>query len=294
MKDLALSPDESLPVYNRCAIHALAAAYLNLICQLTTVPAFCQHVHEVEDLEFLSDTFVWFTIICVNKRPLSSALQVIEVRQKESHYLLPEDIFIDNPKYVPHFTFISSSYRTTATLDGIFKRSIHARKCLVSAKKTTGSLCSSRLPSSVDKIDGGVLFLQSKITEVLGGSGYNTERLATPYVPQYTGKPLLGVCFVWNKPSTWRLEKNEIMKNEPELFLQMKIVCPRGRASVKPSHCRWRWSPGTVQKKKRLRLDRIQKFLRFVLDDTWVQYHFTSLCLCIYRGHQQRRSHLKL
>lgn len=135
MKDLALSPDESLPVYNRCAIHALAAAYLNLICQLTTVPAFCQHVHEVEDLEFLSDTFVWFTIICVNKRPLSSALQVIEVRQKESHYLLPEDIFIDNPKYVPHFTFISSSYRTTATLDGIFKRSIHARKCLVSAKK---------------------------------------------------------------------------------------------------------------------------------------------------------------
>ncbi|XP_016889255.1 protein EFR3 homolog B isoform X4 [Cynoglossus semilaevis] len=116
LQDLALSPDESLPVYNRCAIHALAAAYLNLICQLTTVPAFCQHVHEV-----------------------------IEVRQKESHYLLPEDIFIDNPK----------------------------------------------LPSSVDKIDGGVLFLQSKITEVLGGSGYNTERLATPYVPQYTDEDRL-------------------------------------------------------------------------------------------------------
>lgn len=32
------------------------------------------------------------------------------------------------------------------------------------------------------------MFLQSKITEVLGGSGYNTDRLATPYVPQYTGK----------------------------------------------------------------------------------------------------------
>lgn len=45
-----------------------------------------------------------------------------------------------------------------------------------------------RLPTSVEKVDGGVLFLQSKITEVLGGSGYNTERLGTPYVPQYTGE----------------------------------------------------------------------------------------------------------
>lgn len=45
-----------------------------------------------------------------------------------------------------------------------------------------------RLPSSLERVEGEVLFLQSKITEVLGGSGYNTERLATPYVPQYTGK----------------------------------------------------------------------------------------------------------
>ncbi|XP_026196546.1 protein EFR3 homolog B isoform X8 [Anabas testudineus] len=116
LQDLALSTDEALPVYNRCAVHALAAAYLNLICQLTTVPAFCQHIHEV-----------------------------IEVRQKESPYLLPEDVFIDNPK----------------------------------------------LPSSLEKVEGGVLFLQSKITEVLGGSGYNTERLATPYVPQYTDEDRL-------------------------------------------------------------------------------------------------------
>uniref|UniRef100_A0A8C2XNR4 EFR3 homolog B n=1 Tax=Cyclopterus lumpus TaxID=8103 RepID=A0A8C2XNR4_CYCLU len=63
LQDLALSTDEALPVYNRCAVHAIAAAYLNLICQLTTVPAFCQHIHEV-----------------------------IEVRQKESPYLLPEDV----------------------------------------------------------------------------------------------------------------------------------------------------------------------------------------------------------
>uniref|UniRef100_A0A8C2Z5K8 EFR3 homolog B n=1 Tax=Cyclopterus lumpus TaxID=8103 RepID=A0A8C2Z5K8_CYCLU len=116
LQDLALSTDEALPVYNRCAVHAIAAAYLNLICQLTTVPAFCQHIHEV-----------------------------IEVRQKESPYLLPEDVFIDNPKY-----------------------------------ETV-----SFLPK------GDVLFLQSKITEVLGGSGYNTDRLATPYVPQYTDEDRL-------------------------------------------------------------------------------------------------------
>ncbi|XP_035472888.1 protein EFR3 homolog B isoform X3 [Scophthalmus maximus] len=116
LQDLALSTDEALPVYNRCAVHALAAAYLNLICQLTTVPAFCQHIHEV-----------------------------IEVRQKESPYLLPEDVFIDNPK----------------------------------------------LPSSLVKVEGDVLFLQSKIAEVLGGSGYNTERLATPYVPQFTDEDRL-------------------------------------------------------------------------------------------------------
>lgn len=47
-----------------------------------------------------------------------------------------------------------------------------------------------RLPSSLEKVEGEVLFLQSKITEVLGGSGYNTERLATPYIPQYTGNHL--------------------------------------------------------------------------------------------------------
>ncbi|KAK5880172.1 hypothetical protein CesoFtcFv8_023227 [Champsocephalus esox] len=116
LQDLALSTDEALPVYNRCAVHAIAAAYLNLICQLTTVPAFCQHIHEV-----------------------------IEVRQKERSYLLPEDVFINNPK----------------------------------------------LPSSLEKVEGDVLFLQSKITEVLGGSGYNTDRLATPYVPQYTDEDRL-------------------------------------------------------------------------------------------------------
>uniref|UniRef100_A0A672QIL9 EFR3 homolog B n=1 Tax=Sinocyclocheilus grahami TaxID=75366 RepID=A0A672QIL9_SINGR len=116
LQDLALSSEETLPVYSRCAVHALSSAYLNLISQLTTVPAFCQHVHEV-----------------------------IEMRQKESPYLLPEDVFIENPK----------------------------------------------IPKTLEKLEGELLFQQAKITEVLGGSGYNTERLATPYVPQFTDEDRL-------------------------------------------------------------------------------------------------------
>uniref|UniRef100_A0A671N4D8 Protein EFR3 homolog B-like n=1 Tax=Sinocyclocheilus anshuiensis TaxID=1608454 RepID=A0A671N4D8_9TELE len=116
LQDLALSSEEMLPVYSRCAVHALSSAYLNLISQLTTVPAFCQHVHEV-----------------------------IEMRQKESPCLLPEDVFIENPK----------------------------------------------IPKTLEKLEGELLFQQAKITEVLGGSGYNTERLATPYVPQFTDEDRL-------------------------------------------------------------------------------------------------------
>uniref|UniRef100_A0AAY4B791 EFR3B protein n=1 Tax=Denticeps clupeoides TaxID=299321 RepID=A0AAY4B791_9TELE len=116
LQDLALTNEETLPVPNRCAVHALSAAYLNLICQLTTVPSFCQHIHEV-----------------------------IEMRQKEMPFLLPEDIFIEKPM----------------------------------------------TPKSLDNVEGEVLFLQSKIAEVLGGSGYNTERLATPYIPQFTDEDRL-------------------------------------------------------------------------------------------------------
>ncbi|KAL7873579.1 hypothetical protein AOLI_G00126500 [Acnodon oligacanthus] len=115
LQDLALT-EESLPVYNRCAIHALSAAYLNLISQLTTVPTFCQHVHEV-----------------------------IEARQKELPFLLPEDVFVETPK----------------------------------------------LPEKLEMVEGEVLFSQAKIAETLGGSGYNSERLATPYIPQLTDEDRL-------------------------------------------------------------------------------------------------------
>nr|DBA25457.1 TPA: hypothetical protein GDO54_009838 [Pyxicephalus adspersus] len=116
VQDLALSNEDNLPAYNRCALHALCAAYLNLISQLTTVPAFCQHIHEV-----------------------------IEMRKKEAPYLLPEDVFEEKPKW----------------------------------------------SKNVDHIETELLFLQSKISEVLGGSGYNSDRLSTPYVPQLTDEDRL-------------------------------------------------------------------------------------------------------
>uniref|UniRef100_UPI003AB05DE3 protein EFR3 homolog B-like n=1 Tax=Centroberyx gerrardi TaxID=166262 RepID=UPI003AB05DE3 len=68
LQALALSGQASLPVFNRCAVHAVAAAVLNLLSQLSALPAFCQHV-----------------------------TQVIESRQKEAPYLLPEDVFTDTP-----------------------------------------------------------------------------------------------------------------------------------------------------------------------------------------------------
>lgn len=44
-----------------------------------------------------------------------------------------------------------------------------------------------RLSKSLDRLGPEVFFWQSKISEVLGGSGYNADRLSTPYVPQLTG-----------------------------------------------------------------------------------------------------------
>ncbi|XP_067150973.1 protein EFR3 homolog B isoform X2 [Apteryx mantelli] len=117
VQEIAQINEDNLPAYNRCALYALGAAYLNLISQLTTVPTFCQHIHEV-----------------------------IQMRQKEAPYLLPEDVFVERP----------------------------------------------RLSRSLDRLGPEVFFRQSKISEVLGGSGYNSDRLSTPYVPQLTGTCLPG------------------------------------------------------------------------------------------------------
>ncbi|KAM4785218.1 protein EFR3 homolog B isoform 2-T3 [Cyanocitta cristata] len=116
LQELAQSPEEQLPPYNRCALLALGAAYLSLISQLLTVPPFFQHIQEV-----------------------------IQSRQKEAPFLLPEEVFGENP----------------------------------------------RVSGSLEQLGPEVFFWQSKISEILGSSGYSLERLSIPYVPQLTDEDRL-------------------------------------------------------------------------------------------------------
>ncbi|XP_020563623.1 protein EFR3 homolog B-like isoform X3 [Oryzias latipes] len=69
MQELALSSQENLSVFNRCGIHAVCSASLNLLSQLGPPPALRQHVAEVT-----------------------------ETRQKEAPYLLPDHILCEKPR----------------------------------------------------------------------------------------------------------------------------------------------------------------------------------------------------
>ncbi|XP_063155837.1 protein EFR3 homolog A [Candoia aspera] len=66
LQDVAILNEDNLPMFNRCSIMGLVAAYLNFLSQMIAVPAFCQHVSKV-----------------------------IETRTVEAPYFLPETIFRD-------------------------------------------------------------------------------------------------------------------------------------------------------------------------------------------------------
>ncbi|KAJ7409115.1 Protein EFR3 A [Willisornis vidua] len=66
LQDIAIINEDNLPIFNRCGVMALVAAYLNFLSQMIAVPAFCQHVSKV-----------------------------IETRSVEASYFLPETIFKD-------------------------------------------------------------------------------------------------------------------------------------------------------------------------------------------------------
>ncbi|XP_075878354.1 protein EFR3 homolog A isoform X2 [Nelusetta ayraudi] len=66
LQDMALANEENMSMFIRCGIMALVAAYLNFLSQMIANPAFCQHVSKV-----------------------------IEQRNMEAPYLLPEHIFRD-------------------------------------------------------------------------------------------------------------------------------------------------------------------------------------------------------
>lgn len=69
LQDSAIINEDNLPMFHRCGIMALVAAYLNFVSQMIAVPAFCQHVSKV-----------------------------IEIRTMEAPYFLPEHIFRDKCK----------------------------------------------------------------------------------------------------------------------------------------------------------------------------------------------------
>ncbi|KAM4028855.1 protein EFR3 homolog A isoform 2-T3 [Anomaloglossus baeobatrachus] len=66
LQDLAITNEDNLKMFSRCSIMALVAAYLNFLSQMIAVPAFCQHVSKV-----------------------------IETRNMEAPYFLPEVLFRD-------------------------------------------------------------------------------------------------------------------------------------------------------------------------------------------------------
>lgn len=61
-----------------------------------------------------------------------------------------------------------------------------SRNCSSCPRFCSASL-SFRLSQNLDGVVIELLFRQSKISEVLGGSGYNSDRLCLPYIPQLTG-----------------------------------------------------------------------------------------------------------
>ncbi|XP_063322544.1 protein EFR3 homolog B-like [Pelmatolapia mariae] len=69
LQEMTVSNQECLSVFNRCGIHALCAAFLNLLSQLGPPPTLHQHI-----------------------------TQVIESRQKDAPHLLPEVVFCDKPR----------------------------------------------------------------------------------------------------------------------------------------------------------------------------------------------------
>lgn len=56
-QDIAIINEDNLPMFNRCGVMALVAAYLNFLSQMIAVPAFCQHVSKV------TETYVIYVVL---------------------------------------------------------------------------------------------------------------------------------------------------------------------------------------------------------------------------------------
>ncbi|XP_062386815.1 protein EFR3 homolog A isoform X2 [Sardina pilchardus] len=75
LQDMALANEENLPMFIRCGIMALVAAYLNFLSQMIASPGLCQHVSKVIELRNLEAPYLLPEHVFREKCPLPTALQ---------------------------------------------------------------------------------------------------------------------------------------------------------------------------------------------------------------------------
>ncbi|XP_041927294.1 protein EFR3 homolog A isoform X2 [Alosa sapidissima] len=75
LQDMALANEENLPMFVRCGVMALVAAYLNFLSQMIASPGLCQHVSKVIELRNLEAPYLLPEHVFREKCPLPTALQ---------------------------------------------------------------------------------------------------------------------------------------------------------------------------------------------------------------------------
>uniref|UniRef100_A0A5F4VWU1 Protein EFR3 homolog A n=1 Tax=Callithrix jacchus TaxID=9483 RepID=A0A5F4VWU1_CALJA len=113
LQDSAIINEDNLPMFHRCGIMALVAAYLNFVSQMIAVPAFCQHVSKV-----------------------------IEIRTMEAPYFLPEHIFRDKCMYVNSLHFKDAENNFILDEDRLSRR-----KSIVDTVSIQVDILSNNVPS---------------------------------------------------------------------------------------------------------------------------------------------------
>ncbi|XP_018613309.1 protein EFR3 homolog A isoform X2 [Scleropages formosus] len=75
LQDMVLANEENMPMFIRCSILALVAAYLNFLSQMIANPPFCQHVSKVLEMRNLEAPYLLPEHIFREKCPLPSTLE---------------------------------------------------------------------------------------------------------------------------------------------------------------------------------------------------------------------------
>uniref|UniRef100_A0A672KQE4 Protein EFR3 homolog A n=1 Tax=Sinocyclocheilus grahami TaxID=75366 RepID=A0A672KQE4_SINGR len=121
LQEMALANEENMPMFIRCGIMALVAAYLNFLSQMIANPPFCQHVSKV-----------------------------IEMRNLDAPYLLPEHIFREkcvkplSRGFILHINMVTDSFFTFSVL--IYEDRLPRRKSFVDTISLQVDILSNSLP----------------------------------------------------------------------------------------------------------------------------------------------------